>query len=100
MGEIADAMLDGTLCECCGTYIGEGDGFPQYCSDYCAKDRGVDLEPAPGYHRRAPEPPTARYPKAVKEAKVLTCQIDGCGKRFASEAAKRSHRKMKHGRPA
>jgi hypothetical protein len=26
-------MLDGTLCQGCGVYIGEGDGFPQYCSD-------------------------------------------------------------------
>ena len=40
MGDIADAMLDGTLCECCGTYIGEGDGFPRYCSRKCADDRG------------------------------------------------------------
>lgn len=24
MGEIADAMLDGTLCECCGCYIDDG----------------------------------------------------------------------------
>lgn len=40
MGEIADMMLDGTLCEGCGVYIGEGDGFPQYCSKDCADDRG------------------------------------------------------------
>lgn len=42
MGEIADAMLDGTLCEGCGTYIGAGDGFPAYCSSACARDRGVE----------------------------------------------------------
>lgn len=31
MGDIADMMLDGTLCEGCGEYLGEGDGFPQRC---------------------------------------------------------------------
>jgi hypothetical protein len=39
MGEIADMMLDGTLCQCCGVYIGDvslGD-FPQYCES-CAKE--------------------------------------------------------------
>lgn len=39
MGEIADMMLDGTLCECCGVMILEDEedpqGFPGYCSD-CA----------------------------------------------------------------
>lgn len=33
MGEIADMMLDGTLCEGCGVYIGDGDGFPVRCPD-------------------------------------------------------------------
>lgn len=42
MGEIAEMMLDGTLCEGCGEYLGEGDGFPQYCSASCAGDRGAD----------------------------------------------------------
>ena len=39
MGEIADMMLDGTLCQSCGVYIGDesaGD-FPQHCAD-CARD--------------------------------------------------------------
>jgi len=41
MGEIAEMMLDGTLCECCGEYIGYDDGYPQYCSDDCAEGRGA-----------------------------------------------------------
>ena len=40
MGDIAEMMLDGFLCEACGEYIGEGDGYPQYCSDECAESRG------------------------------------------------------------
>jgi len=32
MGEVAEMMLDGTLCEACGVFIGSDAGFPQYCS--------------------------------------------------------------------
>lgn len=33
MGEIADMMLDGTLCEGCGCYLeGEAQGIPRYCN--------------------------------------------------------------------
>jgi len=36
MGEIADMMLDGTMCQQCGVWMHEGEdgpGFPQTCSD-------------------------------------------------------------------
>lgn len=43
MGDIADSMLDGTVCEACGAYIDdEAEDFPRYCSSQCAKDRGAD----------------------------------------------------------
>ena len=44
MGEIADMMLDGTMCEACGEFIDDGGaaGFPRYCSPQCAGDRGAD----------------------------------------------------------
>lgn len=41
MGEIAEAMLDGTLCEGCGEYLGSDIGFPQYCSS-CRSDEESD----------------------------------------------------------
>lgn len=45
MGEIAEMMLDGTLCEMCGVIIIESDeappGYPQYCSKTCADDQGA-----------------------------------------------------------
>ena len=43
MGEIAEMMLDGTMCEACGVFIdeGEADGYPRYCSDECAQSRGM-----------------------------------------------------------
>jgi hypothetical protein len=43
MGEIAEMMLEGDLCEGCGVALdGEGYGIPRYCSNACAKDRGFD----------------------------------------------------------
>lgn len=31
MGEIAEMMLEGAMCQFCGEYLGGGDGFPQSC---------------------------------------------------------------------
>lgn len=38
MGDIAEMMLDGTLCQTCGCLVdGTTPGYPRYCED-CAKD--------------------------------------------------------------
>ena len=37
MGEIAEMMLDGTLCEGCGEYMGDGTGYPRYCRSCAPK---------------------------------------------------------------
>jgi len=31
MGEQAEMHLDGTLCECCGVYLGVSEGYPVRC---------------------------------------------------------------------
>ena len=38
MGEIADAMLEGSMCQTCGEYLGEGEGFPRFC-DGCGPSK-------------------------------------------------------------
>jgi len=38
MGEIAEMMLDGTLCSSCGEYIGCGGDYPQQCPS-CRRQR-------------------------------------------------------------
>ncbi|MES2262163.1 MAG: hypothetical protein V4724_26885 [Pseudomonadota bacterium] len=39
MGDVADMMLDGTLCEGCGVFLNDSaPGHPCYCGD-CARDR-------------------------------------------------------------
>lgn len=43
MGEIADDMMSGFMCEMCGTFLdGKDPGYPRYCSVECADDRGAD----------------------------------------------------------
>ena len=37
MGDIADMMLDGTMCSSCGEFLGEDTGYPMMCHD-CQKD--------------------------------------------------------------
>lgn len=45
MGEIAEAMISGVMCEMCGVYLECDDcadmDIPMYCSLSCAKDRGA-----------------------------------------------------------
>ncbi len=43
MGEIAELMLNGDMCEMCGVNLEneEDAGIPMYCSKECARDRGV-----------------------------------------------------------
>lgn len=40
MGEIASMMIDGTLCEGCGEYLGKAVGHPRYC--FSCKPRPED----------------------------------------------------------
>lgn len=32
MGEIADSMIDGEMCQSCGEWLGDATGYPRYCS--------------------------------------------------------------------
>lgn len=79
-GEIAEMMLEGMLCAGCGEFIGEGDGFPTYCSPECARYHGAEhwqggmlCEPAP---------------------KPYAC--DACGKAFRTRGARRQHKRDAH----
>lgn len=39
-GEIAQSMLDGTLCAQCGAYLGTNNGYPTYCRS-CRKNAPI-----------------------------------------------------------
>ncbi len=78
MGEIAEMMLDGTLCEGCGEFIGNNVGYPQYCSDQCAADRGLSLKPH----------------KPLQEKKRHKCTA--CNKKFQRLGSLKQHWLVKH----
>jgi hypothetical protein len=59
MGEIADQMLDGTLCEGCGVYMGDECGHPRLCN---ACDEHKD------------EPAQNEVNRIVKKVACPTCQ--------------------------
>lgn len=91
MGEIAEMMLDGTMCQSCGEMlISLGDkpqGFPGYCVR-CAPDDGYDdFIQSIGPEPRRDEPFHVRY--HCKE----------CARVFKSEQAARDHHRSKHGGP-
>lgn len=84
MGDIAEMMLDGTLCECCGCYIdGEGgDGIPRYCSAQCARDRGVSRPQRPKRAvavqggRKERRPPPELVMRKADEKWLLSASVD------------------------
>lgn len=82
MGEIAEMMLDGTLCVQCGGYIEHGtpDGIPRYCSAQCRRDAGIDA------------------PRSKRQPRNVPCPI--CAKAFGSECAQRQHQRDAHRKSA
>lgn len=63
MGEIAEMMLDGTLCEGCGVYLdGDADGYPRCCPD-CARER-----------RRAAKQSTETHKRSTPKVSCPTCK--------------------------
>lgn len=58
MGEVAEMMLDGTLCSSCGAYVGEMGGVPVTCRD-CR-------DPTP-----RPTPAKASCPRCSRRVKAI-----------------------------
>lgn len=80
MGDVADMLIDGTLCEDCGAVIDDDSpGHPRCCND-CERERGI-----------AAVDSAARTLAA--ETRV-TCRQ--CGKRV-KYAGLRDHQRDKHG---
>lgn len=83
MGEIADLMINGDICEQCGVELGsEGDGYPRLCAD-CAKTT-------------LPLTPTARDPLAGRAAPKVQCPA--C-KRFVKVLGLSDHYRSQHMKP-
>ena len=80
MSEIADMMLDGDMCPC-GEYIGDGAGFPQYCSETCAREFGG------GEIEEIDEP-------SHRTARDTPCPY--CSKKTRGEEGLQEHIRVKH----
>lgn len=51
MGQIAESMLDGSMCEQCGEYLGDAVGYPQTCAG-CDEFECTDSGKAKRAHNR------------------------------------------------
>ncbi len=71
MGEIADMMLEGILCQDCGEYIGDGDGIPQSCGCVSRKT-ARSIRRVVGRQREAERHNRERH-EAAKARKPFTC---------------------------
>lgn len=63
MGDIADMMLDGTLCEQCGVYLGNAVDHPRLCPG-CQRDARQQAQ------AQAPAAPAKRKRKQRKQAQA------------------------------
>lgn len=102
MGEIAEMMLDGTLCEGCGVYLeGEGLGIPRRCRD-CRKHAPVDAAasklPAPRVKAkvRSGKADLAKWQTEAADDVVTRYHCAHCIRHFATEDAARQHVKDNH----
>ena len=80
MGEIAEMMLDGTMCEGCGEFMnigGEPAGYPVRCA--ACSEEPDDSQPV-------------NY-----RPKTVCCPHVGCGKMFHTSQAAAQHWRDKHG---
>ena len=75
MGEIAEMMLDGTLCEQCGEYMGNSCGHTQVCAGCRSTEKSEPTKPKQHFSK-------------------ITCQI--CNKRV-SIVGIGNHLKDSHG---
>lgn len=85
MGEYADMILDGTMCQGCGEWLNDGDdgdGFPGWCYS-CQPDD----EPVKKASRQ-------KYARKKHETGKLPCPA--CERRFNSAEALRMHHSDKH----
>jgi hypothetical protein len=78
MGEIADMMIDGTMCPC-GQFVddgADGPGFMQFCSPQCEEDYGGGV-------------PNVTCTRAEKT--VMCKEHPRCERRFRTQQAMDQH---------
>ena len=83
MGEIADMMIDGTMCQVCGEFINEvPPGYPITCAGCGGDEFGIaDAGPA----------------NKPKDPKTIACPDPFCERKFQNRQAAAQHWIDKHG---
>ncbi len=81
MGDIADMMLDGTMCQMCGEFIGDPVGYPITCAGCRDDERGI----VAGGPANTP-----------KDPKTVECPEPLCERKFRSRQAAAQHWVDKH----
>lgn len=98
MGEYADMMLNGEMCEWCGTFLGGGSGYARICRGCRMKEqqnkkgKSVDSEDFDVYRQRKIEKrkqqinsfeDEEQFLKGLKKASVMKVESDGSdGKKY------------------
>lgn len=68
MGEIAEMMLEGALCQVCGVYLSEGDGYPVSCNSCSGEQKNRTKErKQSNAHRMLPKT-MAKLDQAIQSA--------------------------------
>ena len=96
MGEIADMMLDGTMCAGCGVFLNDGedgDGIPGYCAG-CAPD--YKTQPAEAKASSPPINPVAQGAATAAVAAIEAFLTEHFKKqiRLSKGSKKRMRRKL------
>jgi len=81
MGEIAEMMLNGEVCQGCGGFMGEALGYPGYCSKQCAGESST------------PEPVTMTKCGHPRPSKIRCPDCD----KLVKKAGLRDHQRVVHG---
>jgi hypothetical protein len=79
MGEIAEAMLDGTMCQCCGEYLGTDAGYPITCAGCKAEERREARVPRFDRYAIKDNPKIAKPSDPVRHGDKMSCPF--CVKR-------------------
>lgn len=79
MGEIAEAMLDGTLCCQCGEYLGTDNGFATLCAG-CKREERSQPSVGRGSRYNVKAAPKIQQPgDAIRKGDTMACPF--CVKR-------------------
>lgn len=77
MGEIAELMINGDICEGCGCELGEGDGYPRRCEGCGGKSR-ENPEPRQRKMPLSRQPLSAKQLQKLEWASAKSSMYEGC----------------------